>query len=217
MSTVSQSQVLAHVRQHLRSIRSTTLSQDTLQSSLRSIISHLLSQKNQRIVFLEYLTSARGASAGLRALFGAPPYTFLNASDCVSLSASGVAGTRANIGYDTPLIDEVRFPTATGGFVPQYTTEDGAVKARYESDVDNAPTLAVLAQHRVLTLGLKSSKPVTVNQRLALQHTPLFLKSMRDVGAGSSIKRLLVRVVQITSISNSAVVVVARVVVLSFS
>lgn len=69
----------------------------------RSVFFTLLPETYQRRVFLKLAANSR-AWPRLRALFGAPPYSFLGPQDAGLLRAAGIASSRANMAYDSNTI-----------------------------------------------------------------------------------------------------------------
>lgn len=117
---------------------------------LRARIFTLLTRSLQRELF--FSTAGRGARglAACRALFGAPPYTFLRPGDAAALSARGFAAGRVRMTYEDAAGPPA--PTYAQFGSPHYEDEDGR-QLRFmqppESSPDTPTSVLALEQNPV--------------------------------------------------------------------
>lgn len=82
----------------------------------------LLTQKQQRLVFLEFVSDTRRRHH-IDKLFGKPPYNFLYTNDCQLLNATGISKSRARMTYEQQ--DRQHVPSHTQIGQHHYTDRDG--------------------------------------------------------------------------------------------
>tara|TARA_Y100000817_G_scaffold297436_1_gene273772 strand:- start:2432 stop:3361 length:930 start_codon:yes stop_codon:yes gene_type:complete len=107
-------------------------------SNARTAFYTLLSHTQQRVVFLNVASNMQNWPR-LRALFGAPPYSFLRSDDAHMLRAAGIAPSRSNMAHEEQKVVMGYSQFGTGQLVDEYEREYRVIpKADTYSNVNDA-------------------------------------------------------------------------------